>query len=79
MSRVELFSGPNCAYCEKAKALLDRHGILYTEYSIEDPAHMAEFARRLPRVRAIPQIFVDGKHIGNDQDLEALVLAGGLA
>ena len=76
MAKIEIFSGPQCAYCQKAKALMDRNSIPYAEYSIADPAHMAEFARRLPRERSIPQIFVDGEHIGNDQDLAELVAKG---
>jgi glutaredoxin 3 len=76
MAHVEIFTGPQCAYCAQAKALMDRNQIPYIEYSISNPAHMQDFARRLPRMRSIPQIFVDGKHIGNDQDLEALVAAG---
>ncbi len=76
MAQTEIFTGPQCAYCEQAKALMDRNQIPYIEYSISDPAHMQEFSRRLPRVRSIPQIFVDGEHIGNDQDLEEWVTAG---
>ena len=76
VSQVEIFSGPQCAYCEQAKALLERNEIPYTEYSVDDPSHLEEFSRRLPRVRSIPQIFIDGEHIGNDQDLEALVASG---
>jgi len=76
MKQVEIFSGPQCAHCQKAKALMDRNQITYTEYSIADPAHMQEYTRRLPRSRSIPQIFVDGRHIGNDQDLEELVEKG---
>lgn len=76
MATVEIFTGPQCAYCEKAKALLARENVPFTEYNTADADHLAEFSRRLPRVRSIPQIFVDGEHIGNDQDLEGLVRAG---
>lgn len=76
MARVELFSEPQCAHCERAKALMTRNQIPFSEYSIAEAVHAEEFARRLPRVRSIPQIFVDGKHIGNDQDLAELVVAG---
>lgn len=76
MAQVEIFSGPQCAYCEQAKTLMERNQIPFTEYTIADPTHLQEFQRRLPRVRSVPQIFVDGKHIGNDQDLEELVSSG---
>lgn len=69
---VEVFSGPNCGYCERAKQLLARRGIDYVDLDISQPEHRDEFARRLPRARAIPQIFVNGEHIGGSDDLEIL-------
>lgn len=30
---------------------------------------MQEFVRRLPRLKALPQIFVNGEHIGSYEDL----------
>ncbi len=30
---------------------------------------LAEFRERLPRVKAIPQVFIDGEHIGGFEDL----------
>ncbi len=76
MAKVEIFTGPNCVYCEQAKRLLARCEIPYLEFRIDDAANLREFARRLPRVRSIPQIFVDGEHIGSDQDLEEWVAHG---
>ena len=81
---VEVFSGPNCNYCKRAKELLDRKGVVYTDLDISLPEHRDEFVRRLPRARAIPQIFINGEHIGGSEDLELLdqdgrldVMAGG--
>ncbi len=69
---VEVFSGPNCAYCKRAKDLLDRKGVAYSDFDISKPEHRDEFVQRLPRARAIPQIFVNGEHIGGCEDLELL-------
>ena len=66
---IEIFTGPSCGYCRQAKALLDRLGLDYVEYDIAAEAHREELFRRLPRGRAIPQIFVDGAHIGSYEDL----------
>ncbi len=71
--KVEVFSGPNCGYCRRAKELLDGRGIPYTDLDITEAAHRAAFMRRLPRAKAIPQIFVDGEHIGGCEDLELLL------
>ncbi len=76
MARIEVFTGPDCAYCEAAKALLNEREIAFTERNISDPAMLDEFRTRLPRVRAIPQIFADGTHIGGLEDL-CLHLADG--
>lgn len=61
---VEIFTGPNCQYCAKAKALRDREGVAYAEYDIARDEHRDEYARRLPRSRSLPQIFTDGVHLG---------------
>lgn len=67
---VEIFTGPNCSYCIAAKALLDARGLDYLELDMADATVRQEFANRLPRVRSIPQIFIDGEHIGGFEDLK---------
>ena len=70
MTAVEIFSGPNCSYCARAKALLEEKGIAYTDRDIAaDQANRDELVRRLPRAKVIPQIFIDGDHIGGYEDL----------
>ena len=65
-----MFTGPGCSYCEAAKALLSRHKLDFTERDVSNHAVLAEFRERLPRVRSIPQIFIDGEHIGGYEDLD---------
>jgi len=67
---VEIFTGPNCSYCVAAKALLDARGIGYLERDMQDATVRQEFADRLPRVRSIPQVFIDDEHIGGFEDLK---------
>ena len=67
---VEIFTGPNCNYCAAAKALLDARGLNYLERDMADASVRQEFADRLPRVRSIPQVFIDGEHIGGFEDLK---------
>lgn len=69
MADIEIYTGPGCAHCEAAKAMLSERGFDFTEHDVADPAQMDALRARLPRVQSIPQIFVDGAHIGNDQDL----------
>ena len=70
MATVEIFSSPGCGYCERAKQRLAAKGIAYVDLDIAgDDKHRAELLRRLPRARALPQIFIDGEHIGGFDDL----------
>ncbi|MFU8833997.1 glutaredoxin domain-containing protein [Roseovarius autotrophicus] len=67
--RIEIFTGPGCSYCEAAKALLDARGLAYEAHDMTDPDVRADYAARLPREKSIPQIFIDGVHIGGAEDL----------
>ncbi len=69
-----LFSGPGCAYCARTRSLLESRGLGWVEYDTAQPEHLAELTQRLPRTRALPQLFVDGEHIGSWEDL--LVMDG---
>ena len=50
-------------------ALRDR-GLVFDERDIREETVLAEFRDRLPRAKAIPQIFIDGEHIGGFEDLQ---------
>ncbi len=79
MAKIEIFSSPNCGYCDRAKALLYDHGYVYRELDVAGHAgHRKELQRRLPRVRSLPQIFVGGEHIGGYEDLQLLEDTGQL-
>ena len=73
MAKIEVFSGPQCNYCAKAKALLESKGLEYEDLDIaSDERHREDLLQRLPRSGSIPQIFIDGEHIGGSEDLEIL-------
>jgi glutaredoxin 3 len=72
MHKIEVFAGPQCGYCARAKALLTAKQLAYTEMDITVAENRAELLKRLPRSRTIPQIFIDGEHIGGCEDLELL-------
>ena len=71
MKTVELYSGADCHYCRRAKEELRKRGLDFTDKDIGDPVTLEEFRTRLPRVRSIPQIFFDGRHVGGYDDLIA--------
>ncbi len=73
MDKIEIFTGPGCSYCDRAKTALRERGITFVERDIGDGTVLAEFRDRLPRVKSIPQIFDDGMHIGGFEDLMLLL------
>ena len=69
MQRFEIFTEPNCTFCEQAKLLLIVNQLEFIEWSISNEGHLKEYRRRLPQNPSVPQIFVNGEHIGNEQEL----------
>ena len=79
MKKVEIYTGPLCAFCDFAKALLDRKGISYKEIFIGDDINkMEEMIKKSNGMRTVPQIFIDGQHIGGNDKLQALERDGKL-
>ena len=76
---VEIYTWTYCPFCVRAKALLDRKGIDYTEYCIDgDEAARREMAQRAQGRRSLPQIFINNHHVGGCDDLHALESQGGI-
>jgi glutaredoxin 3 len=67
-----------CPYCTRAKDLLKRKGQGYTELNAEDDILREEMIQKSGGRRTVPQIFINGKHIGGSDDLYALDKAGKL-
>jgi glutaredoxin 3 len=68
-----------CPYCIRAEMLLKQRGVTDIEkIRIDlDPAQRAVMMERTGR-RTVPQIYIDGRHIGGFDDLSALDRAHGL-
>ncbi|MCP5322898.1 MAG: glutaredoxin 3 [Candidatus Paracaedibacteraceae bacterium] len=70
---VELYTKPTCNYCINAKNLLEVKKIEYTEYDVTKNASFSKEAiERSGGRRTVPQIFINGKHIGGYGELKAL-------
>jgi len=79
MAKIEVYSGPYCAYCIRAKTLLKQRGLDFTEYDVQaEPSKRTEMVERAPGVCTIPQIFINGRHVGGCDDLFALDRKGEL-
>ncbi len=79
MAEVEVYTGFMCGYCFAAKRLLKRKGVAFEEIKVGfRPGRRAEMMERAGGQHTVPQIFIDGKHIGGCDDLLALDSAGKL-
>ena len=79
MAKIEIYVQDFCGYCARAKALLDRKGVAYEEiYAPNGSAARADAVKRSGGRTTVPQIFIDGRHIGGYDDLSALDARGGL-
>ena len=79
MSKVEVYTWSSCPFCIRAKGLLNKKGVEYTEYCIDgDNEAREEMAVRANGSRSLPQIFIDDQHIGGCDDIHALEFQGEL-
>lgn len=79
MAKVEIYSKDWCPYCSRAKQLLTAKGAAFEEYDISmgGPQRQEMIDRSAGRT-TVPQIFIDGQHVGGSDDLAALDRAGKL-
>ena len=78
MAKIEIYTTPFCGYCARAKGLLDDKGAAYEEMDVMmDDKKRSEMRERARRT-TVPQIFINGQHIGGSDELAALESAGKL-
>lgn len=79
MAKIEIYTTPFCPYCQRAKALLANKKVDFVEYDVSDiPGARTEMQERSGGKRTVPQIFVDGRHVGDSDGIVALERAGKL-
>lgn len=76
---VEIYTWTWCPFCIRAKDLLEKKGVNFTEYCIDgDEVARAKMTERTKGRRSLPQIFINNRHIGGCDDLYALEAQGKL-
>ena len=79
MAHTEIYFKSWCPYSQRALTLLESKGV---DYEAIDLTHNADELEQEMRDRSgrasVPQIFIDGRHIGGYDDMAALDAAGGL-
>ena len=79
MANIEIYSSLFCPYCARAKRLLDQKGFDYTDIDVvADTSKRSEMLRRAGGRTSVPQIFIDGTHVGGCDELYALERQGKL-
>jgi glutaredoxin 3 len=78
-AKVEIYTWSTCPFCLRAKSLLNKKGVNFTEYSIDgDEDARAKMAQRANGKRSLPQIFINDNHIGGCDDIHGLDRQGKL-
>lgn len=79
MAKVEIYTKMFCPYCSRAMSLLASKGVDVEEYDISlGGPKRVEMLQRANGGSTVPQIFIDGRHVGGSDDLAALERAGKL-
>lgn len=79
MAKIEIYTTQICPYCHAAKDLLQQKGVSYEEIDVmRVPGARDEMTGRAAGGRTVPQIFIDGTHVGGCDELYALEQKGAL-
>lgn len=79
MADIEIYTKFLCPYCTRAKALLESKGVGFREIDVTMDAGLRRTMMERSNGRStVPQIFIDGHHVGGSDDLAALEARGGL-
>lgn len=79
MQNAVIYTKSWCGYCTRAKELLARKGVPFTEIEISnDDALRDEMIQRAGGLHTVPQIFIGHRHVGGCDDLYQLEREGRL-
>ena len=78
MANIEIYTKDWCGFCKGAKSLLNQKGLKYLELDVTHNSDLETEMQNRSNRRTVPQIFVEGHHIGGFDELSALSRRGGL-
>jgi glutaredoxin 3 len=79
MAQAEIYTTAICPYCVAAKNFLKSRGCDYSEVRIDrEPGKLDEMLKRSDGRRSVPQIFINGAHVGGYDELVAAERSGRL-
>ena len=79
MAQIIMYSTDRCPYCISAERFFQKKGVSITKINVDkDPDQRRIMLEKSRGLRTVPQIFIDGFHIGGYDELVALDRAGKL-
>ncbi|WP_058533580.1 glutaredoxin 3 [Legionella saoudiensis] len=78
MAEVIIYTTGYCPYCVKAKDLLNKKNAAFTEIRVDLQPELREEMMQKSNRHTVPQIFINGHHVGGCDDLHALEAQGKL-
>ena len=79
MTRIVLYTTPFCGYCRATMRLLADKGLAFEQIDVTfDEAKRTEMIGRTAGMQTVPQIFIDGRHVGGHAEFAALEREGKL-
>lgn len=79
MPNVEIYTTASCPFCVRAKRLLEKKGVDYTNFAVDEhPELRPEMEERAAGRTSVPQIFIDDYHVGGFDDMVDLDMEGKL-
>ena len=75
---IEIYTTPTCPFCHAAKDLLRAKSVPFEEIVVIDPNKRAAMSARADGRTSVPQIFINGAHIGGCDELYILEKTGKL-
>ena len=79
LAEIDIYTSPFCGFCHSAKGLLKKKGAAYNEIDVMfHPSRRGEMLSRANGSHTVPQIFINGSHVGGCDELHALDAAGRL-
>jgi glutaredoxin len=66
---IEIYSKPNCPYCDAAKAIFRANSVQVNEHVVGSDISREEFLQKFPNCKTVPQIIINGHHVGGYTDL----------
>jgi glutaredoxin 3 len=79
VTTVEIYTKASCGFCTRAKRMLDMKKVDYREIAVDRGGPLKEeMVQRAKGRSTVPQIFINGRHVGGCDDLMALEYDGKL-